>query len=182
MELAGEIADGLHTACAYSAEALDYTAQHFTAGAERGGRDPGQLDLGDSLLGAIAPDPDVARRAGRILAAFYIPSMPAVLLARHGIEPDEVAPVNEAFAAGDMKRALALTPDAVTDRIMIAGTPADWVRWLTGAYASAGFNHALISFTDPFTLKASAGLEVPGLPGLVDQVRLFGQQVLPELA
>ena len=32
MELAGEIADGLHTACAYSPEALSYAVEHFRAG------------------------------------------------------------------------------------------------------------------------------------------------------
>jgi 5,10-methylenetetrahydromethanopterin reductase len=72
MELAGEIADGLHAACAYSPDALRYAVDHVTAGADRAGRDVEHLDLGDSLLGAIAADGDVARRAGRILAAFYI--------------------------------------------------------------------------------------------------------------
>jgi 5,10-methylenetetrahydromethanopterin reductase len=181
MELAGEIADGLHTACAYSGDALRYAAHHFRAGAERAGRTADGLDLGDSLLGAIAPDPEVARRAGRILAAFYIPSMPPALLERHGIDPHEVAPANAAFAAGDIERALDLTPDAVVDRIMVAGTPEDWVRWLTDDYAPAGLNHALVSFTDPFTLKAWANREVADLPDLVEQVRLFGEQVLPHL-
>src|SRR3954463_1747329 len=62
MELAGEIADGLHTAAAYSDEALRYAVHHFETGAERAGRSADGLDIGDSLLGAIAPDPDVARR------------------------------------------------------------------------------------------------------------------------
>ena len=35
MELAGEIADGLHTAATYSAEALGYVVSRFEAGAER---------------------------------------------------------------------------------------------------------------------------------------------------
>jgi 5,10-methylenetetrahydromethanopterin reductase len=182
MELAGEIADGLHAACAYSPEALGYAAQHFRAGAERAGRSPDGLDLGNSLLGAIAPDGEVARRAGRILAAFYIPSMPPALLERHGIEPALVKPVNEAFAAGDVQRALEATPDEVADRIMVAGTAEDWVRWLTETYAPAGFEHALVSFTDPFTLKAWAGVEIEGLPDLGKQVRLAGEQVLPEVA
>ena len=106
MQLAGEIADGLHTACAYSPEALGYAVEHFRIGVERAGRSLDGLDLGDSLLGAIAPDGEVARRAGRILAAFYIPSMPPALLERHGIEPEQVASVTEAFAAGDVQRAL----------------------------------------------------------------------------
>jgi 5,10-methylenetetrahydromethanopterin reductase len=181
MELAGEIADGLHTACAYSPEALGYAVEHFRAGADRAGRDPSGLDLGDSLLGAIAPDGDVARRAGRILAAFYIPSMPPALLERHGIELGRVAAVSEAFAAGDVQRALQATPEEVAERIMIAGTPEDWVRWLTEVYAPAGLDHALVSFTDPFTLSAWAGIEIEGLPDLGEQVRLLGEQVLPEL-
>ena len=94
MELAGEIADGLHTACAYSPQALGYAVTHFRAGAERAGRSADSLDLGDSLLGAIARDGEVARRAGRLMAAFYIPSMPPALLERHGIDPQDVAPVN----------------------------------------------------------------------------------------
>jgi 5,10-methylenetetrahydromethanopterin reductase len=126
MELAGEIADGIHTACAYSPDALRFVVHHFNVGAGRAGRDGERLDIGDSLLGAIAPDPDVARRAGRVLASFYIPSMPPALLERHGIDPEEVAPVNSAFSAGNIERALDLTPDAVADRIMVAGTPDDW--------------------------------------------------------
>jgi len=181
MELAGEIADGLHTACAYSPEALNYAVKHFRAGAERAGRSSDGLDLGDSLLGAVAPDRDVARRAGRVLAAFYIPSMPPALLERHGIEPGRVAAVIEAFAAGDVQGALAATPEEVADRIMVAGTPEDWVQWLTETYAPAGLNHALVSFTDPFTLKAWAGIEVEGLPDLGEQVRIVGEQVIPEL-
>jgi 5,10-methylenetetrahydromethanopterin reductase len=181
MQLAGEIADGLHTACAYSDEALGYAVRQFKVGADRAGRDADRLDIGDSLLGAIALDREVARRAGRILAAFYIPSMPPALLGRHGIDPNEVAPVSDAFAAGDIARALDLTPDAVTDRIVVAGTPEDWVDWLTGAYAPAGLNHALVSFTDPFTLDAWANLTVAGLPDLLEQVRLFGERVVPQL-
>ena len=34
MELAGEIADGLHTACAYSPAALRFAVHHFNVGAE----------------------------------------------------------------------------------------------------------------------------------------------------
>src|SRR5262245_43434206 len=121
MRLAGAVADGLHTACAYSDEALGYATEQFRAGASRAGRDAESLDLGDSLLGAIAADGDAARRAGRILASFYLPSVPPALLRRHEIDPAEVAAVVDAFAAGDIARALELTPDAVADRVVVAG-------------------------------------------------------------
>jgi 5,10-methylenetetrahydromethanopterin reductase len=166
MELAGEIADGLHTACAYSPEALDYVANCFATGLARAGRSREGLDLGDSLLGAIATDREAARRAARVLAAFYIPSMPPALLERHGIAPEDVTPEG---------------PDALADRIVVAGTPDDWLDWLTGTYAAAGFDHALVSFADPFTLRAWAGTAIDGLPTLGEQVRLFGEQVLPAL-
>jgi len=45
----------------------------------------------------------------------------------------------------------------------------------------AGLNHALFSFTDHFTRKAWAESEVTRLPDLVEQVRLFGEHVLPQL-
>ena len=88
----------------------------------------------------------------------------------------------DAFAAGDVKGALAATPDALADRLVVAGTPDDWLRWLTESYAPSGMDHALVSFADPFTLRAWAGVEVDGLPGLRDQVRLFGEPVLPALS
>jgi 5,10-methylenetetrahydromethanopterin reductase len=181
MELAGGIADGLHTACAYSPEALSYAVEHFRIGAERAGRTTAGLDLGNSLLGAIAPNADAARRASRTLAAFYIPSMPPALLERHGIHPDEVAPVNEAFAAGDVTRALEATPDDVAARLVVGGTPDDWIMWLTATYAPAGMTHALVSFADPYTLRAWAGVEIEDLPTLSEQVRLMGEHVLTAL-
>ena len=181
MILAGEIADGLHTACAYSPEALAYAAENFQAGAESAGRDPAQLDLGDSVLGAVATDGEVARRAARVLAAFYVPSMPPALLERHGITEEEARPVKDAFGAGDVGRALELTPPELADRIVVAGTPEDWVAWLTETYAPAGFNHVLVSLTDPFTLEAWAGVSLDGLPGLVEQVRLVGEEVIPSV-
>ena len=53
--------------------------------------------------------------------------------------------------------------------------------WLKDTYAPAGLDHALVSFTDPFTLRAWAGIEVEGLPDLGEQVRLMGEQVLPQI-
>jgi 5,10-methylenetetrahydromethanopterin reductase len=181
MELAGEISEGLHTACAYSDEALGYAATHFRAGAERAGRDPSELDLGCSLLGAVGPDGEAARSAGRLLAAFYIPSMPPALLERHGIDSADVEPINAAFAAGDIEQALAATPDELADRIVLAGEPDEWVAYLNGPYAAAGFTHALVSFADPFTVKAWTGRDVAGVPSYAEQVRLVGEQVLPLL-
>ena len=94
----------------------------------------------------------------------------------------ELKKFNEAFAAGEVQRAVKATPEEIADQIMLAGTPEDWVRWLTETYAPAGLNHALVSFTDPFTLRAWAGIEVEGLPDLGEQIRLVGEHVLPAIS
>ena len=86
MELAGEIADGLHTACAYSPEALGYAVNIFGwCGARR--PKPGWPRSRRLPARGDRPRRRGGPPRGRILAAFYIPSMPPALLERHGIEP-----------------------------------------------------------------------------------------------
>ena len=82
--------------------------------------------------------------------------MPANLLERHGLDRDELAPVIEAFAAGEVERALALTPDAVVDALSIAGTPEDWVQRLRHDVLPTGVDHLLLSFADPYTVSRGA--------------------------
>ena len=59
------MADGLHTAAASLAETLRYAVHHFKVGACRAGRDAERLDIGESLLGAIAPRPETPHAAPR---------------------------------------------------------------------------------------------------------------------
>jgi len=181
-ELAGEIADGLHTALAYSREALDFTADAFRLGAARAGRDWATLDLADNVLGAIAEDADAAREAARVVAAFYLSSMPPELLSRNGVDPAEVAPAIAAFKAGEVQRALALTPTAVGDALSVAGTPQDWIEKIERDIEPSGFNHLLVTFADPFLVESWAGLTIDGLPTLDDQITLFHGSVMSALS
>lgn len=177
-ELAGEIADGLHTALAYTREALDFTAAAFRRGAERAGRDWTELDLADNVLGAIGEDAEPAREAARIVAAFYISSMPAELLERNGVDASEVAPAVDAFRRGDVQRALELTPPEAADALTVAGTPQDWRGWLERDFAPSGFGHVLVTFADPFLVESWSGVTIEGLPPLQDQLRLFHDEVM----
>jgi hypothetical protein len=93
----------------------------------------------------------------------------------------DAEPINAAFATGDVERALSLTPDELADRTVLAGSPDDWVAWLSGPYAEAGFGHALVSFADPDTVTACTGRDADGVPDLVEQIRLVGHEVLPVL-
>jgi 5,10-methylenetetrahydromethanopterin reductase len=178
-ELAGEIADGLHTALAYSRDALDFTAEAFRRGAERAGRDWRSLDLADNMLGAIAEEPEAARAAARIVAAFYLSSMPPELLERNGVDPAEVAPAVAAFNRGDVERALELTPPAVGDALSVAGTADDWIDKIQHDLLPAGFGHLLVTFADPFLVRSWAGTTIERLPSLEEQLTLFHAQVMP---
>ena len=83
---AGEIADGMHQALAYSREAYDYSSGLLKEGAEKAGRDYASLDNGAWVVTVVSEDSAAAKQAARILVAFYISSMPEEQLARHGID------------------------------------------------------------------------------------------------
>ena len=180
MELAGEIADGLLTACAYSPRRCDTWCECFPPALERAGRTPSVSTSATRCSGRSRPTgrrKEGGTNPGRLLHT--LDAARSARAPRH--RSAEVAPVNEAFAAGDVKRALAATPDPsrTADR---RRHPGGLGRVAAGPYAAAGLTHALVSFADPFTLRSWADVEVAGLPSLVEQVRLFGEEVLPELA
>jgi len=180
--LAGNIADGVHVACAHSSQALAYAASNVHAGAERGGRQLGaSFDLCASTLGAISADPAAAKAAARVAAAFYIPSMAPELIERHGIPYAEVRPVVDAFAHGNVERALELTTPEIGDRLSIAGTPTDWIERIRADIAPHGYNHIALGLVDPHLIAGWSGQRIDGLPGLPGQLELFATQVVPAL-
>lgn len=180
-QLAGEISDGLLTACAYSPEALRFAADNLLAGAATSGRDPSLLDLADCIACAIAPDGESARVAARAAAAFYIPSMPAELLARHGLDPERVAPIVEAFARGDVPGALELATPDITDPISIAGTAEEWIERIRGDFVPNGMNHLVLVVIDSPLVESWCGIRAE-VPDTLTQLRLIAERVLPEFS
>ena len=87
-QTAGEIADGMHQALAYSREAYDYSSENLRIGAEKAGRDWTEIDNGAWVVTVVSEDSAAAKQAARILVAFYISSMPKEQLERHGIEAE----------------------------------------------------------------------------------------------
>jgi 5,10-methylenetetrahydromethanopterin reductase len=180
--LAGEIADGVHVACAHSPEALAYAASNVRAGAQRVGRQLGtSFDLCASTLGAISTDPAAAKAAARVAAVFYIPSMAPALIERHGIPYADVRPVVDAFARGNVERALELTTPEIGDRLSIAGTPNHWIERIRADVAPHGYNHIALGLVDPSLIESWSGQRVDGLPDLAGQLELFATQVVPAL-
>jgi 5,10-methylenetetrahydromethanopterin reductase len=177
--LAGEIADGVYAACSFSEEALRYVIENVAMGAARAGRDLADLDLCASVTAAVANDGEAARRAARLKAAFYLPSMPPALVERHGVPFSTVEPINEAFARGDIAEALRRTSDEVADRFCIAGTPEEVAERIRRDVIGAGFGHVALALADAEIPRAWAGVEFQGVPSMSEQVRLVADRVLP---
>ena len=108
-EVAGERFDGLHHALGYSRENYDYVMQHVKDGAEKAGRDWESLDLAAWVVWVCGEDSAAAKEVARIMVAFYLSAMPEPQLKRHGISSADLAPIFEAFGAGDVQKAVDLT-------------------------------------------------------------------------
>lgn len=176
---AGEIADGMHQALAYSREAYDYSSALLQEGAERAGRDYASLDNGAWVVTVVGEDSAAAKRAARILVAFYISSMPPEQLARHGIDAAELAPVVEALGAGDVKRAVGLFEPHYAEQLSLAGTPEEVVARIKADLEPAGVNHMILALSDPALVKLFSGEDVPGVPDIDGQLRLVADRVMP---
>jgi alkanesulfonate monooxygenase SsuD/methylene tetrahydromethanopterin reductase-like flavin-dependent oxidoreductase (luciferase family) len=180
--LAGEIADGIHVACAHSSEALGYAADAVHEGAARAGRTlDDSFDFCASILGAIAHDGAAAKEGARVAAAFYISSMAPELVERHGIPFDELRPVVDAFAGGDVDGALDLVPLEVGERLSLAGTPDEWISRIRRDIDGNGYNHIALGLVDPYLVERWSGQSVRGLPTLSEQLRLVRSEVMPAL-
>jgi len=177
-QLAGEIADGIHHALSYSREAYEFLVENVRIGAERAGRDWRDLDVGAWVAFAVAPDSAEAKRAARLMVAFYISSMPREQIERHGIDPASLAPIVEALGRGDIEAALELTSPEVAERLSIAGTPEECVAAIKKDIEPTGVNHMILAVTDPKLVKTFTGKEVD-VPDVRGQLQLVRDAVMP---
>jgi 5,10-methylenetetrahydromethanopterin reductase len=179
--VAGEVADGVYAACSFSPAAFAYIVENVRRGAERAGRDWRTLELAASLTCAVSEDGESARLAARTKAAFYLPSMPPGLVERHGVPYTEIEPICQAFARGDVSAALRLTPDELADRFCIAGTPEEIAERIRRDVLPSGIDHIVLALADRRMALDWAGIDLPGLPSLDDQIRLIGTRIVPAL-
>jgi 5,10-methylenetetrahydromethanopterin reductase len=181
-ELAGEIADGLHHALSYSREAYEYVIDHVKVGAERSHRNWRDLDLGAWIVSVVSDDSTAAKEAARILVAFYIPAMPTEQLARHGIDQAEVQPIFDAFAAGDVARAINMFSPEMAERLSVAGTPEECAEQIKRDILPSGINHIILALADAPLVEFFSGQSVSGVPGIADQLRLVADRLIPAVA
>ena len=162
--LAGEIADGCLTPSITTPAFVRYTRENVKA----------DIDIGCTVVASIhATDRDRGRDGAREIAGMYlankvqnIQGAADTLLDLAGLEQDEIRPIAEAMEQGGRLAAKAKVTDAILDKCRpIAGTPTDCVAAIE-EYKDAGCTHVM--------------LELWGEDRL-EQIRLFGEQVLPHV-
>ena len=164
MALAGEIADGCLTASITTPAFVRYAREQVAA----------DVDIGCTVVASIhESDRDAGRDGAREIAGMYLANKfqnirgsADTLLELAGIEMEELAPVAEAMERGGRLAAKAEVTDSLLDRCRpIAGTPGDCIEAIE-EYVAAGCTHVM--------------LELWG-EDRHDQIRLFGEQVLPHV-
>jgi 5,10-methylenetetrahydromethanopterin reductase len=162
--LAGEIADGCLTPSITTPAFVRYTRENVNA----------DIDIGCTVVASIhATDRDAGRDGAREIAGMYlankvqnIQGAADTLLDLAGLEQDEIRPVAAAMEQGGRLAAKAKVTDTILDKCKpIAGTPADCIAAIE-EYKDAGCTHVM--------------LELWGEDRL-EQIRLFGEQVLPHV-
>jgi 5,10-methylenetetrahydromethanopterin reductase len=180
-EAAAEFSDGCHQALSYSRQAYDYAAEHFRAGAGKAGKDWTTLDFGAWVVLAVGRDSAAAKEAARSMVGIYASSMPAEQLQRHGVDPDQLKPIIDAIAGGDLARGIELTTPELTDKLSFAGTPEE-VTAKIKLIEPAGVNHVIAAINDASIVKAFTGRELPGVATVEEQLRLIHDEVMPAFA
>jgi len=179
---AGEIADGMHHALSYSREAYDYVVENVRKGASNAGRSFDSLDIGAWVVTVVAEDSAAAKKAARILVAFYISSMPPEQLERHGITVEEVQPVVDALGTGDVAGAIERFGPELAEKLSVAGTPEECVEKIKRDIEPAGVNHMILALTDTHLVEFFSGQSVANVPDIQGQLRLVAERVIPEFA
>jgi len=168
-KLAAEIADGLLTPSITTPEYVRWTLDNV----REAGRDPGTIDIGCTVIASIdASDRAAGRDGAREIGGMYlankfqnIKGAADALLDCAEIEMEELAPVAQAMEQGGRLAAKEAVTDSLLDRCKpIAGTPEDCIAAIA-EYRDAGCTHVM--------------LELWGADRH-EQIRLFGEKVLPE--
>jgi 5,10-methylenetetrahydromethanopterin reductase len=163
-QLAGEIADGCLTPSITTPAFVRYTRENVDA----------DIDIGCTVVASIhESDRDAGRDGAREIAGMYlankvqnIQGAADTLLELAGLEQDEIRPIAEAMEEGGRLAAKARVTDAILDKCRpIAGTPEDCIAAIQ-EYRDAGCTHLM--------------LELWGARRH-EQIRLFGERVLPQV-
>ena len=181
MEVAGEVADGMHISGAASRQTCEYAIGHVKIGAERAGRNWEELDLGAVPILICSEDSKAAKALARIIAASYVPALPKKLVEPNDISYESLQPIREAWARGEAAKAIELTTPELAEVICIAGAPEECVEKIRTNILPTGINHVVAAMFDSFYAKVMTGKTIDGVPDIKGQLRLIHDRIMPAL-
>jgi 5,10-methylenetetrahydromethanopterin reductase len=173
-ELSAELGDGLLTASITTPAFVEYSKGNMRKGAEKSGRDMGDLDIGCTIVSSIdAEDSDAGRQGAREIAGMYlankvqnIKGSADVLLEKAELDMEEIQPIADAMEQGGRKAAAEAVTDSILDKCKpIAGTPRECIEAID-EYREAGCTHIMLELWGEDRDR---------------QIELFGKEVLPEV-
>jgi alkanesulfonate monooxygenase SsuD/methylene tetrahydromethanopterin reductase-like flavin-dependent oxidoreductase (luciferase family) len=127
-------------------------------GAERGGKDPADVEIVCRHMVVVTEDKAAARDAFRAgFVGYYATPVYNKFLEWAGYA-DAAAEIREGWAAKDRERTAAALPDELVDEIAVIGSP-DECRELMRWYADAGIHTNIISCIHPAPEVLSATVE-----------------------
>lgn len=127
-EVAGEVADGVIGHPMTSVEYINkIVLPNIAKGAEKAGREPGEVELAQQIIVSISNDRDQAKAEVKQQIGFYATTRTyGPVLELHGFD-DLIPKFREAFAEKDLKKLASLVPDEMAEIYAVFGTP-DEVR------------------------------------------------------
>ena len=148
-ELAGEIADGWIPTF-FSPEHTGHFVEHLSAGAARGGRDLGELDIAPMVSVHISEDIEMARNLMRPALALYVGGMGSRKqnfykdsVERYGFG-DAAQKIQDLYLEGKKEEACLAIPDELIDLVSLVG-PRDRVADRIAAFRDAGVGTLIAS-------------------------------------
>lgn len=169
-ELAGEIADGVVPIFMPLPLVERYVAA-VHRGAERAGRDPGEVDIGCYVPCCVDEDEERARLALRHLVAFHMSEYRHYQrwFANQG-HAALVERVGELVRSGELLAAARLVPDDVIDSVAVAGTP-EQCRAGLERYRAAGVALPVVYPIHPgFTSYLPSPETAPGTLAVIERL------------
>jgi 5,10-methylenetetrahydromethanopterin reductase len=107
--------------------------------------------------------------------------MPAEQLARNGIDQADVQPTFDAFAAGDLAKAIDMFSPEMAEKLSVAGTPEECAEQIRHGIRSAGINYVILVLADAPLVKFFSGQALDGVPPITEQLRLVAERMIPAL-
>ncbi|WP_216897521.1 LLM class flavin-dependent oxidoreductase [Nocardia alni] len=155
-ELAGELADEVEIGGTGNPEMAEVIRNRMAPGAERAGRDVGQIQVSFNPMLVVDEDGPAAEALARRMGAMYV-EVVGHLDPTVSLDPDMMNRMRALLAQDDHEAAGRLVPVDLLRRFLVCGTPTQVVDHLLELEA-AGVDKVYLG--NPFGLEERRGLEV----------------------